>query len=721
MYIRLLKNGAEGIIEPFYDGGESYRENEKYSTLVNYTTTPADAAEQGWATANFKIMPKKTVISERNCNIDIERFDEIYILGKVPKTVTIKVVINGREIISECGKGDNAEYRGKLQENIIKNICMLFESISESVEAVNLWYIGVRDSKFISSDKLKGECTYPDWEGCFLEIPEIKPCTNVFVSELEADELREKMKSDEFRLDYITTKKNAEKYMNSIPEKSIGRVVNFIDGAEPYYAASTLAFIGFIEKDINMLKMAARYALSLACDEYWCLTEKETVPGITWHHRSFSESYCAYGISVVLEFAGSIMTWHGRNILYDALIMKGLPRMDADFKTMEYIYHMNQGLAFSTGYAYSLITLAKRYPRYKKRVLEIEEDINEMIEKCINPDGGMFEGPGYWDYTMQMYLNTACILSKYHGQSIAEYVGHKTDKTSDFALIMANENNQMRTVGDCGRRPYNSITSYFLAEITQNPKWIKFVVNERKKPQGNNYGGLGLCYLIFAKNNTIIEKKLENKDIFINLPDTGYTYLKRGDDEFFAISGRSFSHCHPDKGSFMIDYKGDPVLIDRGMCRYDEGEADKISESRAHNMAVPVVDGIVMCQNSQHGYGAEILKSEYKDGKFIWISNNNNVWDKTIVKKNIRTIYSDRPFQYIVTDEFEFTKAAKVMFNLNMYDNKHIEAEPIDWIPEKSEYVEYYTDYEKKPVMQQRLISKEGVSIKITTKIIIKE
>ncbi len=723
MYIRLIKNGAEGILEPFYDGGDSYRENEKYqSFFANYKTTPECPISQSWTAIDYVIPPLLTVTSERECDIDTDRFDEISLEAKITENITFKLIINGEEIISEQGKGDVYRYYGKLKDRHIKSVCMKFINTGELTERISVFFIGVRDSKFMLDEEFSPECTYPDWEGCFAENPVIEPCTEALIDKKDADKLREKMKSPAFAASYQATKKSAEAMMQHIPERQIGRFVRNLDGVQPYIAAATLSFVGFVEKDLEMLKMSARWALSLASIEYWCGfrgSDMEQVSGVVWHVRSFTECYCAFGIAFALEFAGSVMSWHGRNILYDSLIMKGLPRMDADFKTMEYIYHMNQGLVFSTGYAYALITLAKQYPRYKHRIEEIERDTAEMLRGSINPDGGMFEGPAYWDYTIQMFLDTACIFARYNNQTIKEYVGNKIDKTADFGLMMVNDDGNMRTVGDSKRFTYSLMTTQFVAQITENAKWIELL--KQKRAENELVGGLFLTYYLYANEEITADESKHGKDVFISMPDTGYTYLRRGDDEFFGISGMSFSHCHPDKGSFMLDLESKPVLIDRGMCGYYEGVADKLSESRSHNMAVPVSDGVVMCQNAQHGYSTVLRKSEYKDGVLTWISDNDNVWDKSIVTKNVRTITSDKPYEYTIIDEFEFTKPCKVLVNFNMYDNKNVKIETPDWTPEKSEYVEYYCDFAKTPVMQQRFWSKEGTSFKLITKVTLKK
>ena len=593
MYIRLMNNGAKGVLEPFYDGGEAYQDYHKYVTLDNYKVEPEGAAYQTWATANFKVMPHDSVTAERECEIDIGRFDEIYIESKIPGYIELRLLVNGEEIIKETGSGDTREYYGKVKERKIKSIRIVFTNNSDSIYDAAVTYIGVKDSRFMSEDEIKGDNTIPDWEGCFEENPVIELYSNFFAD--DGDLLRAKMNSPYFKADYEATKKSCEGFMNNEPENAIRRCISG-NASGLYIGTSTLAFVGFIEKDLEMLKMAARYALSLASCETWYQEDKELVTGVTWNGRVFHAAFAAYGISIFMEFGASILTWHGRNYLYEALARKGIARLDADFKMMEYIYHMNQGLAFSPGYIYSLLVMSKRFPRYKKRIDEIETDVLDMVRGTINPDGGMVEGLGYWSYTIESFALTAYALAKYRGKSLYEYLNGVLDKTGNFAIIMSGEKNVFRSVGDTGRYGFLKHISSFMYQATKNPAWKRYYDNTvEKNPTGQNMGGWYLSNLIFGEvlsgETTSEDRKNES---FVKFPDCGYTYLKRQNTEFFAISGKSFSHCHPDKGSFTIDLNDEPVLIDRGMVAYNEACADELSASEAHNMALPVIDGVIL-------------------------------------------------------------------------------------------------------------------------------
>lgn len=715
MYVRLINDGAKGIIEPFFDGGEAYRDYHKYETIGNYKVEPQGAARQTWADVTFKVKPHETTYAERECKLNLGRFDEIYIECKIPEYIVLKLSVNGSEIINEKGVGRAHEYYGTAKEKEIRSIRIEFYNNSENLYEAAVSCIGVRDSKFLSESEIKGENTIPDWEGCFEENPMIELLTGFFTD--DGDAIRRKMKLPFFAKTYEKTKEFALKYMEFEPEKEIARIVTN-NNVELYGGAALLAFVGFVEKDMRLLKTAARYALSLASCRTWHIAEKELAVGITWNGRVFFEAFASYGISVFLEFGGSILTWHGRNYLYEALVNKGISRLDGDFKRMEYIYHMNQGLAFSPGYIYALIALTARFPRYKKRIDEIEADVDEMLKGTINSDGGMVEGLGYYSYTMESYCLTACALARYRGKSIFEYINGRLDKTSDFALSMTGGNNVFRTVGDTGRYEFLRHICMFMYQSTKNPMWKKYhEICASKHPEGQAIGAWNLSYLIYGEPLEKEECAGDTEDKFCCFPDCGYTYLKRDKVEFFAISGKSFSHCHPDKGSFTIELDGEPVLIDRGMTAYNETCADEISSSAAHNLAVPVIDGYMMNQNSQHGYGSTMRKSTFENGVLEWVCDNDNVWDKSIVKKNVRTIISDNPYEYTVTDEFEFTRPMKAAFLLNMYDDKHVKAEPVNWTPEGTEYKEFSCDYAKKEVMRLKMVSGQAEKIKLVTKI----
>ena len=464
-------------------------------------------------------------------------------------------------------------------------------------------------------------------------------------------------------------------------------------------------------KNEEMMKMACRCALSLGCCEYWCGDPMETVPMVTWHHRSFSESDFARRISTVISLCGNLLTWHGRNFLYNMIIMKGLPRMEADFMTMEYIYHMNQGIAFMSGYVQALTLLAKNYPRFDRRVKEAEILLEEMLENAFENDGSSFEGAGYWQYTVMNYLYSVYFLARYNKKSIKEYVGHKLDKISDFGLSLVNSNGIMITVNDVHAGVYTKTICALLYSITNDERWAKIYYKENKSDE---------IFSLFMINSADVPKvNPELTKEFIYSPVVGYTQVSRNGIHFFANSGPSNdTHCHYDKGSFIVYKNGDPVIPDVTAV-YTDAEAGRLQLTQSHSLAVPVDDNVLLEQKHGSGYCAYTKKASFDKGVFEWSTDNSEMWDNTKVLKNIRTVKSEKANEFIITDEFEFTKPMSVSFRLNLTDKDKVFVQPVNWEPISKDYILLYKNSEE---TDYQLIyeSEKSDKIKLITKITIR-
>jgi len=67
------------------------------------------------------------------------------------------------------------------------------------------------------------------------------------------------------------------------------------------------------------------------CD-LWVHSFMGALPGTTGHPRSFSESYLLRPLPLVLDWAGHCLTSAGRELVADAMILKGLARIESDFR-----------------------------------------------------------------------------------------------------------------------------------------------------------------------------------------------------------------------------------------------------------------------------------------------------------------------------------------------------------------------------------------------------
>lgn len=720
-------NEAESIFETFYDGGESYPEHWKYSCLPEYAVEANGAGEvsQGWASVNVVLYGKNEenrgpFYMERRCCLDIRDYDVFRMFATISANIRFRVVccIDGvdTEVIATDGYDIAKEYTGALSGSCITAIRMEFENKSGEDVMAGLVWLGLSNSAK-EKKMLEEESPYTEqWEGCFEENPEPMPQTCIYFDEKELEEIRKKVQTDGFRKLMDTLRQEAREAMDIVPEKEIGtyvhnndrRWVRERDMGKPSLVSSMqkLAFVGIVDKDMDMLRMSCRMALSVAHCTYFCESIMGVMPGATWHHRSFTEESICKALVKVLDWAGGLLTWHGKNIIYDSIIIKGLPRLDADIKTMDYMWKMNQGAVFASGLVEINLALQKRYPRYSVRVEESERDLLTMWETYVQSDGGTSEGPAYWNYTAGSVMEAMYLLARYHGKPVEEYVPASVYATSKFAYAMLSDAGDyyvpLNDAHPCAM--YSPKVVNFLARINAGEIWK--VKNNRfmESPQARAVKNDIMNLLIYGQKYDLCSHTEEEE--FINMPVTGHTTLRRQTPDLgivglHAISGLiTFGHAHGDKGSFILEADGKALLIDRGVCSYNNSYTHVIANSELHNVLTAIKDGRHLCQDrSNPESGAAVVQAEYREGVFRYSTDVTPCWNGAF-KKHVRSIDSPDPYHYVVEDQVELNSADMVCFILNTYGTIVKEGDcyliedsgvklfvsPKNWKPHKAEY-----------------------------------
>ena len=695
-------NEAESIFEPFYDGGDSYPDHHKYACLSEYVidTHGAGEVKQTWWSAKVEMFGRQKemapVSMERECRLDIRDYDVFRVFAIVSKDIRFKVICCvddvDREVICTTGYGISKEYNGTISGNCITKIRMEFENLSDNTAGCELIWLGLSN---VEKEKqmLAQESPYDElWQGCFKDEAEIAspdgdvkaasvmvPQTSLYFDTEELKELRSKMQMPGFREVMDRLREEAHEAMHICPEKEVGtfvhrehskRFVRERDLGRPSLPElmDKLAFVGLIDEDVDMLRMACRMALSVAHSEYFCESIMGVLPGATWHHRSFSEEAVCKGLIKVLDWAGGLLTWHGKNIIYDAIIMKGLPRLDADIKTMDYMWKMNQGPIFASCLVIVNMALQKRYPRYAVRVQEAEKDLLTMWENYVQSDGGSAEGPSYWSYTLLNITEALYLLARYYGKSLEEYVPASVRKSSIFAYAcLSDAGNYFVPVNDAhAESMYTPGVLNFLAGMNAGDIWKKKCNLALETAEGKTHRDV-INHLIFGQRYEVDEssklaacrKGVESEDAqeqafaeLVNLPITGHTTLRRETDDLgmvglHMISGLvTFGHAHADKGSFILEAAGKALLIDRGVCDYDHAYTAMIGKSDQHNLITAVKDGQHLSQSTKDSkYSGIVTEADYQDGIFQYATDVSACWDG-IFDRNIRKIHSADPYHY---------------------------------------------------------------------------
>ena len=101
-----------------------------------------------------------------------------------------------------------------------------------------------------------------------------------------------------------------------------------------------LAVAGLVLRDAGALRMAARYALSLALSEHWEMGFMSRFPGGPWEDRCFRRSYSCQDIAQILDLAGEVFTDAGRTYLLRRLAEEGVGPINYAAWRHEYIFFL---------------------------------------------------------------------------------------------------------------------------------------------------------------------------------------------------------------------------------------------------------------------------------------------------------------------------------------------------------------------------------------------
>ncbi len=696
-------NEAEAIVEPFFDGGTSdIQETEpRYCVFDEYKTEALSGAvacaHQAWAYVDIQV--DKTVQNEpvlrmsRSCDLDVSDYDTFIIFASWPKDfkVSVSAVIDGtkRTLLDKVkGSGVCSEYTAPFTGCRMQALAFTFYCDKDGVAGDMSW-LGLAHSGRLAR-MLARKPQYPhDWPGCFVpEMPQAPvPEIGILMGGEELAQLRKKLAQEPFRSLYQAKKEKAQTQMSICPEEYIGRFVPHYDqrfsrardianqlvkGGNANGISEVienLAFVGLVENDLDMMRMAVRHALAIAHCEYWCESPMGVLPGATWHHRSFTENHYCKVVALVLDWCGQLMTPFAKQILRDALAMKGLPRIESDFRRMEYIRSMNQGIVFSYGRIFAQLALLPKHPRYELDLKYSEHDLKEMIGNYVQQDGGTLEGPGYWMFTFNEVLPAFYALARHYKQPFT-YYKDLFAKTGDFELSMIScEDNStvMFPINDA--HPSNHIRCALAAsfyQFTGKQAWKNLY--ERLIQGGHMDGDT------FALISAPLPDGTQQPEEKVNrlFPVTGQLgSVRKGQDlttHLHLCSGATCSsHFHEDKGSIILEAGGETLCPDCGCGFYFESELQYLRFAHSHNLLCPVFADGIPARQGRYDKGGRILTVREEGESVEFVSDDTAAWSDSPFKKVQRRVVSPFAELVLLEDRFELDKAENVQFLLNCF------------------------------------------------------
>lgn len=729
-------NEAEAMLEAFWDSGDTYSNHEKFDRMKNYNLRGDGKYKIMWC--GVQIFTNGHFFMSRELDLDIANFDLLNLKMGIPDgmNVIVRAKIDGvlKTVIEGTQPTICSEFEGEIKGRKISYIELEFVKVGDIASYGILYWLTLANSdkrkEMLSRDN---GYRFPDcWEGCFKDDFEIKPHLSAYFDDEELEKIRAKTESGMFAEVFHKWEKMAEEYLNYEPERYIGEFISsgigFLNrtGDERSILRGSfmipLAFVGLVKKNKEMLRMACRIALSASCCDKWTESVIGAFPGATFHHRAFLEGDLSSACAKVLDWAGEALTWHGRNIIYDAIIMKGFPRLESDIYTIDYIWYMNQGIVFTTDFIEALLAVSKRYPRYFPLIEKYESVLLEMWGNYAAGDGGSSEGPAYWDYSINYVMKGLCLIAKSKKVNISEYIPASIKETEYYAKAMLStcgDGTTLATINDtpCDLR-FALVVSAFFAELGEDKNYwsyiLKKTIEETEKP-----GAVDELFIIANDIEEVEHPVL--KEGYIHLKDTGVISLARkvsemGGSSLFVQGGRPEmgGHEHEDKGSFIIEADGKSIIADRGSV-WNSKDKGAYPTAKWHNLIYPEQNAESHQAICKEGCFGRILKSEYNEGLFECAIDVSSAWEG-IFKKNIRRIISPNAKLFIFHDSVECD--CDISFRLNTYgrlngnvidlDGVKLYIHTLNWTPYKTIDEVEGTDARMNPVNLIKLYGKPG-------------
>jgi hypothetical protein len=617
------------------------------------------------------------------------RFDQLILCVTAPRGVQIsaEACLDGhwRPVLAPvAGTSSRAELGAPLPEGELTEVRLTLTPDTPGPASVNVHWLGLADTALLKQAE-RGRLSWDrSWPGMLVPSPAADPArfaADLLLSATDLPALRQKKLLPGWREHFALLEKRASKAMQNAPEDQLTEYAPFSDeryirareqGRWNYYLEGPLvAFVGLVNQDEAMLGWAARTLLCMVHTTFWCQSAESRLRGSTWDQRCFVEEEMTGAVALMADWLDFLLTDRARDLIRHAVWDKGLAVIERDMMKCEYVHHMNQGPWFCRARILGGLLLEKSWPRMGDYVDRALREMREGMDRYVLADGGTDEGLGYWSLTMHMVLQGLLAYARSRNADVRTILPlHQPQSERFLAVMSAMQPGRVLMDGDNSTDYLVGDTIPILAGLFPGSTYEGIVaeclLRERPFTYFNHYIVDGLFAFILGPGTLPPARCVV--PVFGRLEETGHlTSLRRsgGRATRLHVSGCKArpSHSHFDKSGFTLEVDGLPVLIDRGVVRYDDPRGGTMNWSSMHNVITPVLpDGSFGKQGKPQsailpdGHGDETELHVRVDVSSLW-----QPW----MKRCTRRIDSDHPDRFTVTDAGELSAPGLVAFHLH--------------------------------------------------------
>ncbi|MEZ5276083.1 MAG: hypothetical protein R3F07_06875 [Opitutaceae bacterium] len=444
-------------------------------------------------------------------------------------------------------------------------------------------------------------------------------------------------------------------------------------GREPWMAEPVLcALVGLVRQDDALIRHALHHLMCFVHTTHWCQSAESRARGSTWDQRCFLEEMATTTCALLYDWLYFALTERARDLVRVALWDKGLSVIQRDMVKWEYVYTMNQGPWFCRARILAGLVLEQAWPRVLPYTEMALKDMQEGMAAYILPDGGTDEGVGYFSVTLQAVLPGLLAYARVRGTDIHDILPPALARSGSFVSIMsAMSPGGVLLDGDNSNDRFTGDTIAILAGLFPDDVYPRIAAATLLQLRGDTYYRQYMIdgpFAFIAAPDKLPEPQCV-VPVFGLLSQTGQLTSRRalpdGHEVRIHLAGckARASHTHFDKGAFTVELDDEPVLIDRGMIRYDDARGFTLKRTELHNVLAPVSSRATpIGQDSAEeavipeGTGdAQQLRARIDLG---------HVW-REIMTSCCRELFSARPEELTIRDQGCLTEPLGLTFHLH--------------------------------------------------------
>ncbi len=676
-------NAAEAIISPFWDPAQE--------ELARWKVEPGSGhgleVYQFWCWTGFEWTRRPeqgpALRMSRTFDVSCVDYDTLIVSIVAPESSVLRVYVRtDRRVVeyeSVPAPPSKREHTIPLPE--AARILGITLEVDEGASAERVgWlnWIGLQASSLLPAYERQWRCWDETWKGYLKPHsykPTFAPTYGILVNARELDELRSVHDAHVKARGTSPFVEAAEALRGVRPERSIGEYVGFYsstrkttdtrynrerDESKMLVLRGQDAAVGaLLLKDAELLRLAARYALSLAMCSFWEDGMINRFPGSTFDTRCFVQSLCLHDIAMILDLAGEMFTDLGRDYLLRRLSQEGLATVTYNTWKYEYLFECNQLAWFTPGRMYAYLVVERNWPRAKPYTELCYNDLVENMQLSILDDGGYVEGPNYFQCVGRDENLSFYYYARARGLELSAIVPEKILRSADFGAVVESTDERQDVIPICDAKPnFDQTAMVFLSHLSPGGAWSRMLARSLDR--------IGIAESLAGMMLTL------QRPTFRSAPPSLVVLREMG----VAASHRTFAdrsvkilimgnkagagHTHEDKGSFVLEFAGETFAMDPGTADYSRPLSGVLKQCQRHNMLTPF--GVAERPRPANPIDVDVKPEvDGDDTRFSARIDVSPGWER-YYRRWTRSWSSPTPQVLVVTDEYELVRGSGVEF-----------------------------------------------------------